>query len=574
MKLAFLTLAMLLLAPASVMADKTAENVEIKILATTDVHGSFFPYDFIEAKPLRGSLARVSSYVQHIKENNPEGVILLDNGDILQGQPVNYYYNFIATDEANIAAQCLNYMGYDAHTCGNHDIEPGAPCYTQFFKNLNCPALGANIIDTATGKPYLKPYTIITRHGIRIAVIGLITPAIPHWLMPEIWRGLQFTEMAAAAQHWVSHVKKAEQPDLIVGLFHSGRQGGIALPGCNENTCEEIARQVPGFDIIIYGHDHRPVCETIRNDRHGDVLLINSGNAARQVAEITVTATGGKVSGKSGRLVDICGEEPDPNYMRHFAAQIEEVKQWAARRIGTITHTITTRDCFFGPSAFTDLIHNLQLQITGADISIAAPLTFNATLHKGDITVADMFKLYKYENTLCVLRMTGREIHQHLEMSYGKWVNTMTSPDDHIMLLNTGGETHERAVFQNMYFDFDSAAGIDYIVDVTKPAGQRVTILNTSDGTPFCEDKTYRVAMNSYRANGGGQLLTQGAGIPKDMLPSRIISQTTLDQRHYLMQEIQQMQTITPQPNANWHFAPKKWTDKAIQRDRKIIFGK
>ena len=279
------------------------------------------------------------------------------------------------------------------------------------------------------------------------------------------------------------------------------------------------------------------------------------------------------MSGKSGRLVNVANEQPDQEYMEYFSAQIEKVKQWAARRIGGITHTITTRDCFFGPSAFTDLIHNLQLQITGADISIAAPLTFNATLHKGNITVADMFKLYKYENTLCVLRMTGREIRQHLEMSYAQWVSTMTSPDDHIMLLNTEKAAHERAVFQHMYFDFDSAAGIDYIIDVTKPAGQRVVILQKSDGTPFLEDKTYSVAMNSYRANGGGQLLTHGARIPKDELPQRIISQTPLDQRHYLMMQIQQMQTISPQPNANWHFAPKKWTDNAIKRDRKLIFG-
>ena len=260
MKTALITLAAALLLPANVMADSTSESKEVKIFATTDVHGSFFPYDFIEARPLNGSLARVASYVRRARENNPDGVILLDNGDILQGQPINYYYNFIEKDEANIAAQCLNYMKYDAHTCGNHDIEPGAPCYTQFFKNLNCPALGANIIDTATGTPYLKPYTVITRHGIRIAVIGLITPAIPHWLMPEVWQGLQFTDMATAAQQWADYVKKTEQPDVIVGLFHSGRQGGITLPGCRENTCEEIARQVPGFDIIIYGHDHRPAC--------------------------------------------------------------------------------------------------------------------------------------------------------------------------------------------------------------------------------------------------------------------------------------------------------------------------
>lgn len=573
MKKIILTSAMILSAVSIAMSSNRHTDVNIKIIATTDVHGSFFPYDFIEGRPLKGSLARIASYVTRARAQQPDGVVLLDNGDILQGQPINYYYNFLSADSENIAAQCLNFMRYDAYTCGNHDIEPGAPCYTKFFRALKCPVLGANVIDTITDKPYLRPYTIVERQGIRIAIIGLITPAIPHWLMPEKWTGLRFDDMMSTARQWVSHVKTYEQPDIVVGLFHSGRSGGISQPDCRENMCEEIARSVPGFDIILYGHDHRPVCETIQSDGGHNVLMVNAGNAARQVAEVTIFSAPDGTLQKKARLADICNEQPDSVYMKHFQTQINEVQQWAQRKIGTIDTTITTRDCFFGPSAFTDLIHNLQLHITGADISIAAPLTFNATLHKGDITVADMFKLYKYENTLCVVSMTGREIRQHLEMSYAQWAATMTSPHDHLMLLNDERSSHERAVFKHMYFDFDSAAGIDYIVDVRQPAGSRIKIQQMTDGTPFDEEKTYRVAMNSYRANGGGQLLTQGAGIPKAELPKRILWQSELDQRYYLMKEIERRQHIAPQPNSNWHFHPKQWTDAAALHDRKIIFG-
>ena len=185
-----------------------------------------------------------------------------------------------------------------------------------------------------------------------------------------------------------------------------------------------------------------------------------------------------------------------------------------------------------------------------------------------------MFNLYRYENELYVLRMTGEEVRKHLEMSYDLWVNTMTSADDHIMLLNDGSnDDKQRFMFKNLAFNFDSAAGIDYEVDVTKPDGQKVRILRMSNGEPFDEHKWYKVAMNSYRGNGGGELLIRGAVIPKEEIPNRIIYQSERDQRHYLMQEIEKAGVLNPQPHNNWRFVPEEWTVPAIKRDRKLLFG-
>ena len=251
------------------------------------------------------------------------------------------------------------------------------------------------------------------------------------------------------------------------------------------------------------------------------------------------------------------------------------MKAYVDRKIGTFENAVYTRDCFFGNSAFADLIHNLQLEITGADISITAPLSFNAKIDAGDVTQADMFKLYRFENLLLVLRMTGEEIRKHLEMSYDMWTNQMKSPDDHILLLNDEMKgDQQRAGFKYYTFNFDSAAGIDYEVDVTKPDGEKVKILRMSNGQPFDEKKWYKVAMNSYRANGGGELLTHGAGIPKDSLASRVIYCSELDQRHYLTEEIERLGTINPQPNSNWKFVPEEWVKPAIERDRQLLFGK
>ena len=130
----------------------------------------------------------------------------------------------------------------------------------------------------------------------------------------------------------------------------------------------------------------------------------------------------------------------------------------------------------------------------------------------------------------------------------------------------------QRLGFKNFSFNFDSAAGIDYEVDVTKPQGQKVHILQMSNGKPFDEEAWYRVAVNSYRGNGGGELMTRGAGIPKDSLDQRIVWRSEKDQRHYLMEEIRKAGTLDPQPNHNWKFVPESWTLPAAARDRALLF--
>jgi 5'-nucleotidase len=261
--------------------------------------------------------------------------------------------------------------------------------------------------------------------------------------------------------------------------------------------------------------------------------------------------------------------------MNHFKKQREAVAAFVGRKIGYFENDIYTRDCYFGSAAFTDFILNLQLQLTGADVAFNAPLSFDESIRKGAVYVSDMFNLYRYENQIYVMKLTGKEIKNYLEMSYALWTNTMTSPEDHIMLLNDGAKSdRQRFGFKNLAFNFDSAAGIDYEVDVTKPEGQKIRILRMSNGRPFDENAWYKVAVNSYRGNGGGELLTKGAGIPRESLKSRILFQSEKDQRYYLMKEIERQGTLHPQANHNWKFVPEEWTKPAIERDRKLIFGR
>lgn len=179
------------------MADN--KKINIRIIETSDVHGCFFPYDFIERKPKIGSLARVSTYVNKLRKSYGDNVILLDNGDILQGQPVCYYSNYIADKEPNIAAEVVNYMKYDAQAFGNHDVETGHNVYDKWINETKCPVIAANIINIETSKPYVQPYTIINKEGIKIAILGMLTPAIPNWLSPDLWSGLTFESIKKSA---------------------------------------------------------------------------------------------------------------------------------------------------------------------------------------------------------------------------------------------------------------------------------------------------------------------------------------------------------------------------------------
>ena len=557
-----------------------AENktIEIRVIQTSDVHGSFFPYDFIDRKPAQGSLARVSTYVKKLRSVYGDKLLLLDNGDILQGQPTCYYCNFVKPEMPNVAASITNYMSYDAQTIGNHDIETGHAVYDKWASELKCPLLGANMINTSTNKPYLRPYTMLDRDGVRLAVIGLTTPAIPNWLNERLWSGIRFDDMTQSAKHWIDFVKTNEHPDIIIGLFHSGRNGGISTDQYEENAVIRIANEVPGFDLILYGHDHRANKEYITNTNNDKVLCLNPSSNAEYVCDaiIKITKDNGKVVMKNvtGDVCDIRQQPVDEEFMAYFKSDMDSVNAFVNRKIGTFKNSIHTRDSYFGNSAFCDFIHNLQLKETGADISFNAPLTFDASINAGDVHVSDMFNLYKYENQICALRMTGKEIHDYLEMSYALWTNQMASPSDHIMLLEHNGNGHNGYGFKNLAFNFDSAAGIDYEVDVTKPTGQKVKIIRMSDGRPFDESKWYKVAMNSYRANGGGELMTKGAGIPHDSLKSRITFESERDQRYYLMKEIEEAGTLSPQPNNNWRFVPESWTQPAIKRDREILFDK
>ncbi len=551
------------------------KKVSISIIETSDVHGNFFPYDFIERKSNSGSLARISSFVNDKRQTYGDNCILVDNGDILQGQPTAYYYNFIDTVSKHLCAEIMNYMKYDAGNMGNHDIETGKKVYDKWAKQCSFPILGANIIDKTTNKSYLPPYKILERDGVKIAILGMVTPAIPLWVPEKLWEGLEFEDIETSARKWIEILKKKEKADVIIGLFHAGKTGK-KLNGISENPCLDVAKNVPGFDAILMGHDHQLENIKVKNVNGEDVLLINPAADGNYVSEVTVNLTlkNDKVISKSteGKLVDLKKYEVDKDFIENFNSGYENIKKFVGKKITSISKSIDTKDAYFGPSEFIDLIQDLQLEISKADISFTAPLSFYSNISKGDIYVSDMFNLYKYENMLYVMKLSGSEIKNYLEMSYNNWIRTVRSENDNLLQLQKSTSTG-KYIFINPSFNFDSAAGINYTVNVTKPFGQRVRILSMTNGSQFDEKKIYKVAVNSYRGNGGGDLLTAGAGIPKEELPSRIIYATDKDLRYYLMEYLGNAEELVPVKKNNWKFIPEDIAHKAASKDYILLFG-
>ena len=560
-------------------------NKSISIIESTDIHGVILPYDFIEKEKLNFSMASSYEYIKTVR-GKKDATFLLDNGDNLQGQPEVYYYNFIDTLPPHFLSEVMNYMKYDAGTVGNHDIEAGHAVYDRMAKEYEFPLLAANAVDIATGKPYFKPYRIIEKDGIKIAVFGLVTPAIPNWLPSELYSGIEFKDMVETARKWMPVIQN-EKPDLVVGLFHSGWDRSEAklqqTKNLNENGSAAVAYNVPGFDIIFNGHDHKVANEKIVNSSGDTVLILNGGSRSEKLAEADVTFSSHKINGKlkkkiSGQIVNVSDYGPDSSFIKKFTPQYKTIDEYINRVIGNSSATITSRDAYFGPSAIIDMVHSIQLEITGADISFAAPLSFDVRIDKGPITVGDMFKLYRFENFLYTMSLSGEEVRKYLEYSYSGWLNTMKGPNDQLLKFRIGKDgkpalTNGKAWFKNQSYNFDSAAGINYTVDVSKPDGSRITITGFTDGRPFTTNKIYKVAVNSFRGNGGGGHFTEGVGMSKDELRKRVISSTDRDLRYYILKSIERKRSINPESLNNWKIIPEKWVRNVQQAESFLLFG-
>ena len=579
MKSRHLILAVLVLAATACGHRLKDGEYTLQVLSTNDVHGTWFDSTYVD-NGTRNSLFAMKYYIDSIRTAfGPENVVLVDAGDCLQGDNAAYYYNYVDTVTPHLFPRLMSYMKYDAVAVGNHDIETGHPVYDRVaadLKKAGIPFLGGNAIRNDNGQPYFPLYKMIKRAGLRIAIVGYTNANIKAWLGEELWSGITFKPIIDLVQKDIDQIREKEKPDVVLVVVHSasGQGDGSVL----EAEGLDIFNSVHGIDFLICSHDHRAL---IKDGE--EAAFLNSGSHSRNVAHGTLhlEVEKGQIVRKSfeTELIPVDKRKADPVMRAAFQKDYEAVKAFTLREVGILNTDLWTRDAYKGMSDYMNLIHTLTIGCAPAEISFAAPLTFNGHIKSGVLIYNDLFTIYPFENQLYVVQMTGEEIKKYLEISYARWINTISKPTDHVLNIQSNDDprTQQRGwSFVERSYNFDSAAGINYTVDVTKPVGERITITTTVDGQPFELERTYNVGMTSYRASGGGNLL-QEAGIDTDNIDARVVARYP-EIRNILYDYLMENGSIDPEVIGDpkvigrWSFVPEKLAAPALAQDMALLF--
>ncbi|MBO7561742.1 MAG: bifunctional metallophosphatase/5'-nucleotidase [Bacteroidales bacterium] len=550
----------------------------LHILTTNDVHGSWFDSTYTDGNQKK-SLFALSSIVNRFRDSvGQDNVILIDAGDCLQGDNAPYYYNYIDTVTPHLFPRLVSYMKYDAVVVGNHDIETGHPVYDRVkrqLEELDIPFLGGNAIINDSEERYFQTSRIINRGGLKVAILGYTNPNMKAWLTESLWSGMHFESLIPLVQKDVDNIIEKEKPQVVIVAVHSGTGDGKL--NSLESQGLDLLSSLKGVDFVVCSHDHRAY--TAEKD---SICLINSGSHAKNLGhgQIDLTVKGGKIVSKnlSAETIESDLKDVDTAMRNAFRDDYLKVKQFTLAEVGTLDKEVKTRDALRGMSPYINLVHTIGLEATGADISIAAPLTYNKVIDAGTLVYNDLFSFYPYENQLFVITMTGKQIKDYLEASYEDWITT-DDPDHLLKIQKKEDPRNNQEVwsFVNRSYNFDSAAGIYYNVDIEKPAGERIRILSMADGTPFDPEKTYKVAMTSYRASGGGGLL-QKAGIDTDKIDDITVERYP-EYREILYQYLKKNKAIKINKISNrnviggWEFIPRLKAKKMLDADMSLLFG-
>ena len=545
---------------------------QLTVLTTDDVHGAWFDSTYTGAGS-RNSLMAVNYYVDSVRTaDGMKNVLLLDAGDCLQGDNAAYYYNYVDTTGEHLFSRLAAYMKYDAIALGNHDIEAGPAVYRKVERELashGIPFMAGNAVSDSTGLPVFTPYKVFRRAGMKILVLGYENPNIPAWLDRGLWPDMHFESLIPLVQKDADYLRAAIRPDVTIAVVHSGvgRGDGKVL----EDQALDLFKSLRGVDLVVCGHDHRQTAMCADS-----IGLLNSGSRASYlgIGKITLEPDGSRRI-ETG-LLKVDKEKADPAMREAFRADFEAVRAFTVEEIGLLADDILTREAYAGRCPYTDLLHRVQLEASGAQLSFAAPLTFNGKIPAGVLTNGSLFTIYPFENNLYTIRLSGREIKRYMEYAYGLWLAAPGS--GHALAIRPRDDARygkKGWSFSGAYYNFDSVGGLVYTVDLRKPTGSRITIKSLAGGKPFSENAEYTVAVTSYRANGGGDLLIKGAGIPKEELESRIVGRygnIRAAVKDFVVKEgVINPGSIYVRALGDWKFLPD---GKAVEKDMELLFGK
>ena len=521
------------------------ERTRVTVLASTDLHAHVYPVDYFTDRPAQEGLAVLQTLVWQERKVDPE-LVLIDCGDTIQGTPLGYHHVRYGAGRTNPIMRAMNQMGYAAMAVGNHEYNFGREVMTQTRAEASFPWLCANTVRKSDGQPYFTPYLVMEIKGVRVAILGLSTPGIPYWEAPERIADLEYRNPIETAARYVPFLRGKERADVVVIAAHMGLEEDLAAhppatpnPIPFESTCIEIARTVPGVDVLFMGHTHREIPALVI----GQTLLTQAGRWGNRLAKAElyverdddrspwrVIARGATTLAPSERTA------PDPEILALAKADHEATQAWLDHRLGSCAGTLTGATAREEDNALLDLVHRVQLEAGRADISFAASFNPRARLEQGGVTVRGIYSLYTYENTLAVVEVTGRQVKAALEHSAEYYVP-----------YEPGKTVAQLADPRAPGYNFDTAEGVEYEIDLRRPVGDRIRNLKRN-GAPFDLDATYRVALNSYRRNGGGGYTMFREAKAATSEPREI--------RELIIEWVEKHGEVPATPTNNWRFTP------------------
>jgi len=512
------------------------ERTTLTVLFTSDIHAHVLPYDDLRERPADGSLAQVASLVARLRRANPSSVVL-DGGDAIQGTPLGYYAIAAAGasgHDPTVAA--MNLVGYDAAVVGNHEFNFGLDVLRRSLSQSRFPWLAANVSGCDGAKLPIRDEFVLDRGGIRVGILGLTTPNIPHWDPPSHWAGLGFEDPVAVAAARIPALRR--RVDVVIVVLHSGFEQDLDTGAPNDTGFENFAARlarVPGIDLLLTGHTHRNIPPRV----FGTTIVAQPGRWAEFVTRVDLDLgrEGGtwKVNGWRGENLPTAKEIADPAVIAAVDEDEARAKAELGRPLGELAEPLAVTSLPLGDDPAVDLVHAVQLEASGAQLSLAAPLGSRIAFAAGTTTPRLAHALYPYPNTLLVVRLTGKQLEDVLEHAVRGWTGVECS----------GGCTLGRDPDVPPY-NYDTLEGGTYLVDPGAPVGRRIRGLRVS-GVPVRPDDTFTVAINSYRAAGGG-------GYPHLATAPRVkeIARPMVD---LIVEYLARHRKITPVADDNWAFA-------------------
>jgi len=521
--------------PLAAQAPEPSSRVHLTLLGTTDLHGHIEPLDYYSNKPAQLGLAKIATLIRGVRAEEPN-VLLLDSGDTIQGTPLAYYFARKDTDKPNPMILLMNALGYDAAAVGNHEFNFGLDVLWKMKREAHFPVLAANVKQKYAHAPQrFEPYIIKEMAGVRVAIVGFVTPAIPHVEIPTNYEGYEFEPIVDTARRIIPEVRK--QADVVVVVAHSGLPPVPAWTGeaPGENVMLELAEQVPGIDVMLIGHTHNEVPERFING----VLLTQAKNFGGSLARVDLDlerTEGGTwhISARHSTVLPVTDQvAPDPQIVQLAAPYEKATQAYLDAPVATSSKDLRGATARFEDEPLVDLIHAVQLEAGHADVSMASMLYTGAHLPQGQVSVRQIASLYVYENYLYTVEMDGAELRAALEHAASQY-QTWPFPSDQPVRLPD--------------FNADSVAGVDYTIDLRLPAGHRVKDLRYK-GKPLEDSQKLRVALNNYRYSGGGAYNFKG-------LP--IVYRSSKEIRDLIIDHLTRTGVIPTKANGNWRIEPQE----------------